>query len=214
MSKDRYELKIYSGCESYYILDRMTGNDITLHTLVETANNSDKQLAELKANNEMLKQQNERVLHKLELMVNVDQENERLKAENEKLNNALVLDHTTGKWIKLCELQQQLKEKDEEIEKLKDEICKYELVLADKNSQLKEKDEEIVKCWGMLAKSYTDKQVEDKLKANTHQVCEKIREKLINIENDGECKINIGISTLIDFDVICEILDQVEKGEI
>lgn len=36
--------------------------------------------------------------------------------------------------------------------------------------QLKEKDEDIVKCWEMLTKSYTNEQVEDKLKEKNEEI--------------------------------------------
>ena len=64
----------------------------------------------------------------------------------------LFLDKTTcqygEKWevveITIAEgdLEQQLVEKDKENERLKEEICKYEITLMDKNSQLKQQDQD------------------------------------------------------------------------
>ena len=144
----------------------------------KTCGRYEKQLAELKAENERLEKEN--INLKAGMMwskalsnVNVNKLNEISKSVDK--------------------LEQQLKEKDDEIAKLK-EGCKSAVQSFNRMETLYK-----LKC--------------DQLKLNTKQVCEKIRERLRNIENDGECKINIGINTLIDFDVICEILDQIEKGE-
>lgn len=55
--KERYELKIYAGCESYSITDAKEKHQLTVENAVNLLNKYDKQIAELKAENERLRKQ-------------------------------------------------------------------------------------------------------------------------------------------------------------
>lgn len=90
--------------------------------------------------------------------------------------------------------------------------------INDVNQQLKEKDEELallseyensskmcIEYWQKESKEF-----ENKLKSNTHQLCEKIREEMqygLSMEDEK------GDKWLLESKILL-ILDQVEKGEI
>lgn len=173
-----------------------------------------KQLAELKAENKQY--QNGMVLDgdakikQWRKIADVCKENRKLKAENERLNTELA--RKTTKINQFDEIikdnyvdgqdydklkndyEQQLKEKDEKIEKLKEE-------LDDKN----------------FCKDFADLYAENKLlrqglRANTKQVCEKIRRKSEYLRNKDWCGQYSGNNAY--FIIGDNDLDQIEKGEI
>lgn len=108
-------------------------------------------VAELKQKLADTEAQNKRVLEKLELLVKDNQDLQQQLAEKdetiEKLNNALVLDRSSGKWIKLCELQDKLAEN-----------AQYTEQLLKDNAQLKKsvegKDKEISQLKKALEAEY------------------------------------------------------------
>lgn len=57
MSKERYELRIYAGCESYSITDTKEKQQLPVENAVNLLNKYDQQIAELKAENERLQQE-------------------------------------------------------------------------------------------------------------------------------------------------------------
>lgn len=122
-------------------------------------------------------------------------ENERLEADNEKLeiyNNRLSQGIYWGNGEQFCDvvrrLKQQLKKKDEEIEKLL----------------------RLVKCWSdECERKFT------LLQDNTHDICEKIRERY-NLE--GKPIVNVFGDTSYGYVMVSakdlkEFLDQIDKGE-
>lgn len=58
------------------------------------------------------------------------------------LNKKIELNIKNKLMAENCELQKQLTDKEQENERLKEEICKYEITLMDKNSQLKKQHQD------------------------------------------------------------------------
>ena len=52
--KERYELKIYAGCESYSITDTKEKQQITLENVINLLNKQDKRIKELEETNKVL----------------------------------------------------------------------------------------------------------------------------------------------------------------
>lgn len=133
---------------------------------------------------EKLNTQHYSKLELLEVKQRQDKQIAKLKAENERLIN----DHirTKNKLYKrldeINDLQQQLKEKDEELKQQEKHIVGQNII----NNQLK-----------------------NKLKTNTKQVCDKIRERYDLYSQPTEC----GFGNMVSLENLSQFLDQIEKGE-
>lgn len=115
------------------------------------------------------------------------------------------------------ELQQQLKEKDEEIENLKHCLN----TIRKEYNKLETKDEEWKEKYFYYFNRCEEYETEiDKLdtqlKTNTHQVCEKIYNTADKLSTKASFYSDKGMAEFhaITFNALCELLDQIERGEL
>ena len=96
--KERYELKIYAGCESYSITDTKEKQQITLENVINLLNKQDKRIKELEEMQKAYKEisYNE-TLQTFELN-NIKSENQQLKQQLHDLPKKIVED--IKEWIK------------------------------------------------------------------------------------------------------------------
>lgn len=159
-----------------------------------------KQLAELKAENERLKEEHKFIvdLHNY-FETETLQELKNTLAEEVKQGNAL--SDITSK------LEQQLKEKDEEITLLKENDTK----LHERLEKIK-LDNEKQQMSSLDAHQRVVLRLKDKLKLNTKQVCEKIRTEGKAI-SDETIKLPHKIIQVLGYFVSLELLTKIEEGE-
>lgn len=208
MNKERYELKVYDrpSKESYYVDDNETGQHLNIITLVEILNNGTNRIAELKAENERLKDINEqnddyiaeldkelKRLNELGLepwyIKKSIKENEQLKEENERLKDVALTNFANEQkasalmsdyYVKKLVLEQQLKEKDEEIERLNKKWAELWQIYSHLGVEAfgNEIQNQALKEIAKLQRKDNTKKLKQQLKTNTKQVCEKIREAI------------------------------------
>jgi len=141
-------------------------------------------------------------------------ENERLKEELEECNKTIYDEdnkailcgdcYCTSNFVRekidsIKLLEQQLTEKDAEIERMKElDKATSESLYASRELYEKEK----TKRWAL----------EKQLKTNTHQVCEKIYKEFEQHEFGGKYANSYDGSSQLDLDVIKQFLDQLENN--
>lgn len=194
MSKEDFEKLIKKG-----LMQKNKETIINLYLQIKFEKDIvEEQLAELKAENERLEKEN----------------SDMHTAVNQTITETLIIKEDNTR-LRTCidnrifELQQQLKEKGEEIARYKKFLATRQLTneefsfgkIEELKSQIKEKDEHIK----VLLENELDK-TKRLLSANTKQVCDKIREKIKKYEG-----ILFGYSGLGQY--IFNLLDQIEKGE-
>lgn len=186
--------------------DKLTGIPISSTAII--INEKDKEIAELKAENERLKD----IVNSVDMLKQYTDDIEEYILVNPKrayFGSVSLQD--------IIDLKQQLKEKDEEIENKEENLKKYARDAIAYRRELAEKDARIEKLDNLNLQLLKEiGELNFKLKSNTKQVCEKIREKTDGLwyfvldEQKEHFEGNRYVLSRKDFD---DILNLIEKGE-
>ena len=183
--KERFELKIYAGCEYYSITDTKEKQQITIENTINLLNQQHKRIKELEETNKVLS--NELTKNSILKQRYIETccgipifEIPKIKEENQQLKQLLCLSDSDKVYEKYFELKQQLAEKDKEIEQLKkfDDLNRNFFALF--RTAFKEPDK-VDDLFNTL-KTIQEKHNQDKISFALEQL-EKVKEKILSYEN-------------------------------